>query len=95
MAFVLDHNRLPTTIVNLGKCRSVKYQYRHMINYEFPDNIFQQTKKNSIVSITNHICMIVDNIFCIQQNGTFTNSEDTDEMQHNAAFHQGLHWLIN
>ena len=26
--------------------------------------------------------------------GTFVaNSEDTDEMQHNAAFHQGLHCL--
>ena len=23
--------------------------------------------------------------------GTFTNSEDPDEMLHNAAFHQGLH----
>ena len=23
--------------------------------------------------------------------GTFTNSEGPDEMQHNAAFHQGLH----
>ena len=23
--------------------------------------------------------------------GTFANSEDPDEMQHNAAFHQGLH----
>ena len=23
-----------------------------------------------------------------------TNSEDPDEMQHNAAFHQGLHCLI-
>ena len=25
--------------------------------------------------------------------GTFTNSEDPDEMPHNAAFHQGLHCL--
>ena len=25
--------------------------------------------------------------------GTFTNSEDPDEMQHNVAFHQGLHLL--
>ena len=25
---------------------------------------------------------------------TFTNSEDLDEMLHNAAFHQGLHCLI-
>ena len=24
---------------------------------------------------------------------TFANSEDPDEMQHNAAFHQGLHFL--
>ena len=24
---------------------------------------------------------------------TFTNSEDPDKMQHNAAFHQGLHYL--
>ena len=24
---------------------------------------------------------------------TFANSEDPDEMQHNAAFHQGLHCL--
>ena len=24
---------------------------------------------------------------------TFANSEDTDEMQHDAAFHQGLHCL--
>ena len=24
--------------------------------------------------------------------GTLANSEDPDEMQHNAAFHQGLHW---
>ena len=26
--------------------------------------------------------------------GTLTNSEDPDEIQHNAAFHQGLHCLI-
>ena len=26
--------------------------------------------------------------------GTLANSEDPDEMQHNAAFHQGLHCLI-
>ena len=25
--------------------------------------------------------------------GTLANSEDQDEMQHNAAFHQGLHCL--
>ena len=25
--------------------------------------------------------------------GTFANSEDPDEMPHNAAFHQGLHCL--
>ena len=26
--------------------------------------------------------------------GTFANSEDPDQMQHNAAFHQGLHCLL-
>ena len=26
--------------------------------------------------------------------GTLTNIEDPDEMQHNAAFHQGLHCLL-
>ena len=26
--------------------------------------------------------------------GTLTNSEDPDEMQHNAAFHQDLHCLL-
>ena len=26
---------------------------------------------------------------------TFANSEDPDEMQHNAAFHQGLHCLFS
>ena len=26
--------------------------------------------------------------------GTFTNSEDPDEMLHNASFHQGLHCLV-
>ena len=26
--------------------------------------------------------------------GTLSNSEDPDEMQHNAAFHQGLHYLL-
>ena len=26
--------------------------------------------------------------------GTFTNSEDPNEMPHNAAFHQGLHCLL-
>ena len=26
--------------------------------------------------------------------GTLTDSEDTDEMPHNAAFHQGLHCLL-
>ena len=25
---------------------------------------------------------------------TFTNNEDPDEMPHNAAFHQGPHWLL-
>ena len=25
----------------------------------------------------------------------FANSEDPDEMQHNAAFHQGLHCLVS
>ena len=28
------------------------------------------------------------------QMGTFTNSEDPDEMLHDAAFHQGLHFLL-
>ena len=27
-------------------------------------------------------------------NGYLANSEDPDEMQHNAAFHQGLHCLL-
>ena len=27
-------------------------------------------------------------------NSTFANSEDADEMQHNAAFHQGLHCFV-
>ena len=26
--------------------------------------------------------------------GTWANSEDPDEMQHNTAFHQGLHYLL-
>ena len=26
--------------------------------------------------------------------GTLANSEDPDEMQHNAAFHQGMHCLL-
>ena len=26
--------------------------------------------------------------------GTFTNSEDPDEMPHNVAFHKGLHCLV-
>ena len=26
--------------------------------------------------------------------GTLANSEDPDEMQHNSAFHQGLHHLL-
>ena len=26
--------------------------------------------------------------------GTYTNSEDPDEMPHNVAFHQGLHYLL-
>ena len=26
--------------------------------------------------------------------GKSTNSEDPDEMPHNAAFHQSLHWLL-
>ena len=30
---------------------------------------------------------------CIWETSTFENSEDLDEMQHNAAFHQGLHCL--
>ena len=34
---------------------------------------------------------------CIRGNPftcTFANSEDPDEMQHNAAFHQGIHCLL-
>ena len=31
--------------------------------------------------------------FCLKIFFTFTNSDDTDEMQHNAAFHLGLHCL--
>ena len=26
--------------------------------------------------------------------GTLANSEDPDEVQHNAAFHQGLHYFL-
>ena len=26
--------------------------------------------------------------------GTLVNSEEPDEMQHNAAFHKGLHYLL-
>ena len=32
-------------------------------------------------------------LFCLKVFFTFTNSEDTDEMQHYAAFHLGLHYL--
>ena len=28
------------------------------------------------------------------QTGTLANSEDPDKIPHNAAFHQGLHWLL-
>ena len=31
--------------------------------------------------------------FCLKIFFTFTNSVDPDEMQHNAAFHLGLHYL--
>ena len=31
--------------------------------------------------------------FCLRIFLTFPNSVDTDEMQHNAAFHRGLHCL--
>ena len=33
------------------------------------------------------------NVFCLKIFFTFTNSVDPDEMQHNAAFHQGLHCM--
>ena len=36
-------------------------------------------------------------ILCVHGNpltGTFANSEDPDEMQHNAAFHQGLYTVV-
>ena len=32
-------------------------------------------------------------LFCLKIFFTFTNSADHDEMQHNAAFHLGLHCL--
>ena len=31
--------------------------------------------------------------YLVPPTSTFANSEDPDEMQHNAAFHQGLHCL--
>ena len=39
--------------------------------------------------------MILKNIiiFCLKIIFTFTNSVDPDEMQYNAAFHLGLHYL--
>ena len=41
--------------------------------------------------------MILRNIvfFCLKTFFTFTNSVDPDEIQHYAAFHQGLHFLQN
>ena len=40
--------------------------------------------------------VLITLILCIleTQTGTLANSEDPDEMQHNAAFHQGLHCLL-
>ena len=32
-------------------------------------------------------------LFCLEIFFTITNSEDSDEMQHHAAFHLGLHCL--
>ena len=47
---------------------------------------FMNIQKNEIHFLT----------LCIRENpstGIMANSEDPDEMQHNAAFHQGLHCL--
>ena len=32
--------------------------------------------------------------YILNPTGTFSNSEDPDEMPHKAAFHQGLHCLL-
>ena len=37
---------------------------------------------------TNQVCAINNPL------DTLVNGEDPDEMQHNAAFHQGLHYLL-
>ena len=44
------------------------------------------------------VCVVVTTVcgglwYLVPPTSTFVNSEDTDEMQHNAAFHQGLHCL--
>ena len=39
------------------------------------------------------IVLALSSTLCIQETGIFANSGDPDEMQHNAAIHQGLHCL--
>ena len=45
-------------------------------------------------SKTKHPCIFINPLNSGNPKmSTFVNSEDLDEMQHNAAFHQGLHCL--
>ena len=49
-------------------------------------------KHNTVKPVA--ICYTVKPVaLCIQETKTFANSEEPDEMQHNAAFHQGVHCL--
>ena len=42
-----------------------------------------------------NICCLINPLYTGNPStGTLANSEDPDEMQHNAAFHQGLHCLF-
>ena len=57
------------------------------VQYERKESIFESLQKCFCCFFCD---ILIDNPRCNQE---FANSEDLDEIQHNAAFHQGLHCL--
>ena len=62
-------------------------------SFEYPQHMFWLRNKNNNFLLRTFILGPINIEFNPLYTGTFTNSEDPDEMPHDAAFHQGLHCL--
>ena len=86
------------------ECKCFTCTLDFMKLYELGMYVYLYFRLNFIIQVSlEYKCFTEDRCMHLRLNplnmgnpitGTFTNSEDPDEMPHNAAFHQGLHCLL-